>query len=99
VELNGLNVEAWSALGLAYLGLEDLGSAIEANHKLLDIKPDDFASHKNLALLYRRIADLEHSLEHAQRAIELAPVQEVPALRRFLQEIKEANERGQRPVG
>jgi len=96
VELNGLNVEAWSALGLAYLGLEDLGSAIEANHKLLDIKPDDFASHKNLALLYRQIADLEHSLEHAQRAIELAPVQEVPALRRFLQEIREAIERGQR---
>jgi len=95
VELNGLNVEAWSALGLAYLGAGDPGSAIEANHKVLDIKPDDFAGHKNLALLYRQIADLEHSMEHAQRALQLAPVQEVPALRRFLQETREATERGQ----
>jgi tetratricopeptide (TPR) repeat protein len=63
----------------------------------LTSKPDDAASYRNLAQLYQQMGLLKAAIEHAQRAVELSPRSEWPALQSLLEQLKTELEASQQP--
>lgn len=71
------NSAALLTLGMAHMGLGQIGEARDATEKALHIKPDSADGHYNLAQILISILppDAEGAREHYQRALELgAPV-------------------------
>lgn len=73
---------------LAQLGRLD--EAIEVNRKVLFYFPKDLISRRNLAVLFREKGDLQNAIEWANRAREVSPENERPALDTFIAELEAA---------
>jgi tetratricopeptide (TPR) repeat protein len=86
---------ALSALGYIYNNQGNLKGAIEANEKVAQLAPNDLATRRNLALLYRDLA-LQTSdplvrtkaIEEARVAMALAPANERPAFAQLISELE-----------
>jgi tetratricopeptide (TPR) repeat protein len=80
------SVPAWSAIGYAYSQLGQLDRAIDANNRILQTKPDDYNTLKNLALLYGEVNNPGDAARYAQLALAGAPEQDKAGLRQYIEE-------------
>jgi len=80
--------QIYSSLGYIYARTERLPEAIEANQQVLESLPNDFDSHKNLAILYQQLGQIDQALVHAQAALEVAPEESKPDIEAFINQLK-----------
>jgi Tfp pilus assembly protein PilF len=64
--------------------------AILENLEVLKISPKDYASHKNLAILYQQADRLADALNSAKTALTVAPDSEKAALQAFITQVEAA---------
>ena len=81
-------VQAHSALGYVYSKQGRLEEAVRENLLVLAISPADYASHKNLAILYQQLGRNAESLAEAKAALENAPQEERSALESFIAQME-----------
>jgi cyclophilin family peptidyl-prolyl cis-trans isomerase/Flp pilus assembly protein TadD/ribosomal protein L40E len=86
--LDASNPVVHSALAFIYAKLGNTDRAITENLAVLDLLPDDYNSHKNLAILYRQKGDIAKAIAAAEEALTLAPEQELAALETYLEELR-----------
>lgn len=79
--------KAWDVLGYLYAQLGETEKAIHANQQALEIDSDSFNNHKNLALLYQEQGRVDEAIAEAQKAWELAPKDEKPALETYIMQL------------
>ncbi|HEY84519.1 MAG TPA: tetratricopeptide repeat protein [Chloroflexi bacterium] len=80
--------QIYSSLGYIYARSNRLPEAIDANNKVLESLPDDFDSHKNLAILYQQSGQIDQALAHAQAALEVSPEENKPDIEAFINQLK-----------
>jgi cyclophilin family peptidyl-prolyl cis-trans isomerase len=90
--LDPSNPVVHSALAFIYAKQGDTDRAITENLAVTELMPDDYNSQKNLAILYRQTGDIAKALSAAEKALALAPDQEVTALQLYLEELKTMQE-------
>ena len=56
---------------------------------MLELAPNDYATHKNLAMIYQQLARLEEAIAAAETALELAPESDWPALEDFIVQLRQ----------
>jgi cyclophilin family peptidyl-prolyl cis-trans isomerase/Flp pilus assembly protein TadD len=88
LSLDASNPVVHSALAFIYAKQGDTERAITENLAVAELMPDDYNSHKNLAILYRQTGDITKALSAAEKALALAPEQETAALQLYLEELK-----------
>jgi len=88
LSLDASNPVVHSALAFIYAKLGDTDRAITENLAVTELLPDDYNSHKNLAILYMQEGDIAKALSAAERALALAPEEEVGALQVYVEELK-----------
>ncbi len=76
------------ALAHIYTRLGDTDRAITENLAVIDLLPDDYNSYRNLAVLYVQEGDIAKALSAAEKALTLAPEQDVAALEQYVEEIR-----------
>ena len=76
--LNPNLVVAHSALSFIYAQQGRLEEAAQENLTVLQAVPDDFASLKNLAIIYRQMRRYDESLEYARLALDSPRTDEPP---------------------
>jgi len=76
------------ALAHIYASLGDTDRAITENLAVIDLLPDDYSSHKNLAVLYGQEGDIAKALSEAEKALALAPEEDVAGLEQYIEELK-----------
>ncbi len=81
------NLPALSGKALALSRLGRTEEAINVTRQALQIAPNDYATHKNLALLYQEVGEYEQALQAAQAALASASETERPAIEVFIQEL------------
>jgi len=64
--------------------------AIDANLKVLELRPNDLSALQNLALLYKKTGDYDNALKFAEKALEVAPESQKPSLQALINQIKQA---------
>ncbi|GIW08180.1 MAG: hypothetical protein KatS3mg060_2985 [Dehalococcoidia bacterium] len=86
---------AHSALGFIYNAQGNTRAAIEANETVAALAPNDLATRRNLALLYRDLANQTNdpaartkAIEEAKVAMNLAPANERPAFAQLIAELE-----------
>jgi tetratricopeptide (TPR) repeat protein len=79
--------ERWSGKALALARLRRLPEAIEANRRVLAIKPGDVTAHRNLAILYRETGQVDAAVLEAQAALGRATPEERGDLERFIESL------------
>ena len=89
VELDRGNVMAHSALAYTYAKLNRLDEAITENLTVVGLAPNDYYSHKNLAILYQQKGQIAEAISGAEQALALAPESEKPALQTFINQMKQ----------
>ena len=85
---NPNTAQIYSSLGYIYARTNRLPEAIDANNKVLESLPNDFDSHKNLAILYQQSGQLDQALAHAQAALEVAPEKSKPDIEAFIKQLQ-----------
>ncbi|HXQ20740.1 MAG TPA: O-antigen ligase family protein [Candidatus Acidoferrales bacterium] len=80
---------AWSGKALALARLNRFPEAIAANRRVLALHPGDLISHRNLALLYKQIDQLDSALSEAQAALAVAHGNDRPGLEALIAELTE----------
>jgi tetratricopeptide (TPR) repeat protein len=65
-----------------------LEEAVEENLTVLQVFPNDFISHRNLALLYQQIGRTAEATEHAQAALEFSPEGDKEALQAMIDQLQ-----------
>lgn len=65
-----------ASLGLAYLAVQRPEDAKRVLLRALEVRPDAFRTHGNLAAVLLELGELDAALSHAQEATRLAPMQE-----------------------
>lgn len=80
---------AQNALGIEYGRCGRLEDAAAAFHRVIELAPDEWTGHYNLALTMLRSGDPQRAVENARRALQLAPAQ--PAVNMFLDYLGAAN--------
>ncbi len=55
---------------------------------MLEIKPSDYASHKNLAILYQQLGRIDEAIAEAEAALSLAPENDRASLEAYLAQLK-----------
>ena len=90
--LDPSNPVVHSALAFIYAKQGNTDRAITENLAVTELMPDDYNSQKNLAILYRQKGDIAKALSAAEKALALAPDQEVTALQLYLEELKTMQE-------
>ena len=88
LSLDSSNPVVHSALAFIYAKQGDTDRAITENLAVTELMPDDYNSHKNLAILYRQRGDIAKALSAAEKALALAPEQELAALEQYLEELR-----------
>jgi rhomboid protease GluP len=83
------SIHGYSALGVIYAKMGRMAEAIRANQRVLDLAPDNLATHRNLALLYRTTGQMPQALIHARRALALAPPEQRQALEKFISRLRQ----------
>jgi tetratricopeptide (TPR) repeat protein len=66
-----------------------LAEAVRQNHRVLDLEPNDLVSHRNLALLYRAMGQIQRALVYAQRVLEIIPPSERQAVENFIAQLRQ----------
>jgi cyclophilin family peptidyl-prolyl cis-trans isomerase len=77
-----------SALAFIYARLGNVDRAITENLAVTELLPEDYNSYKNLAILYRQKGDIAKAVSAAERAVALAPEQELSAIQLYLEELR-----------
>jgi tetratricopeptide (TPR) repeat protein len=88
LDLDDRLLPALSGKGAVLLQLGRLDDAIAANRRALEIRPGDFISRKNLAVLYRDKGALESAANEARAALAVAPKNERDALQQFIADVE-----------
>ena len=88
IELKPGEITGLSGRAYALAKLERLEEAINANIAVLNAHPNDYNSHKNLAILYQQIGELEISRQAAQNALSVANEQQKPEMETYLEHIE-----------
>ena len=88
IELQPNDITGWSGKAYVLAQMGRTNEAINANIKVLESFPDDYNSHKNLAILYQQVGDLELSRYAAQNALTLATEEQKPEMQGFLSQIE-----------
>ena len=88
LSLDSSNPVVHSALAFIYARKGDTDRAITENLAVTELMPEDYNSHKNLAILYRQRGDIAEALLAAEKALALAPEQELAAIELYLEELK-----------
>ena len=84
-------MKAQSLLGLIYFQLGRFQEAIDANLKVLGMRPSDLGAHRNLVILYDKIGRRDNAIKHLESAIYYAPPQEKQQLEQVLKQMKSGN--------
>jgi tetratricopeptide (TPR) repeat protein/O-antigen ligase len=94
-ELDPTQPAAFSALGFIYNSQGNTRAAIEENEKVAALAPNDLATRRNLALLYRDLANQTNdptarakAIEEARLAMSMAPANERPAFAQLIAELE-----------
>ncbi|MCS7059974.1 MAG: tetratricopeptide repeat protein, partial [Anaerolineae bacterium] len=87
ISINQNNTQAYNVLTYIDQQLGDVASAISATQALIDLNPGDWNAYKNLALLYRDANQPDLARRAAEKAIELAPEDQRPALQAFIAQL------------
>ncbi len=82
--------QIYSSLGYIYAKIGRIQDAIDANNKVLQILPNDYDSHKNLALLYQQTGQLDQAITQAQAALNVAPKNAQTDLQTYIDQLKAA---------
>lgn len=82
--------QIWSSLGYIYAQTGRIQQAIDANNKVLQAIPNDYDSHKNLALLYQQTGQLDQAIAHAEAALNVAPENVKADLQTYIEQLKAA---------
>ena len=85
---SGKSLPAISGKALALVKLHRVTEAIAANSQALRIAPQDYASRKNLALLYEQVGDLPQALSFAVAAAAVGDASEKNAIDAFVGELQ-----------
>jgi len=84
--------EAHSSLGYIYSQQGRLQEALEENLIVAQLRPNDFSTRKNLAILYQHLGQLDEAIAQAKKARELAPEKERAAMDTLIQHLQQAKE-------
>ncbi len=82
--------QIWSSLGYIYAQTGRIQQAIDANNKVLQTIPNDYDSHKNLALLYQQTGQIDQAIAHAEAALKVAPENVKSDLQKYIDQLKAA---------
>ncbi len=63
------NAQLYGFLGMAYARSGDLQGAVDANVKVLEAQPSNYAAMRNLALLYRDLGNTDQAIDWAERSV------------------------------
>jgi tetratricopeptide (TPR) repeat protein len=85
---SGKSLPAISGKALALVKLHRVTEAIAANRQALQIAPQDYASRKNLALLFEQVGDLPQALSFAVAAASVADASAKSAIDVFVGELQ-----------
>ena len=85
--------QIWSSLGYIYAQTGRIQQAIDANNKVLQTIPNDYDSHKNLALLYQQTGQLDQAIAHAEAALKVAPENVKSDLQAYIDQLKAAKDK------
>jgi len=84
--------QAQSTLAYIYAQQGKITQSIEANLKLAmsaaHNDPNLWEIHKNLALLYQQVGDLQSAIRHAQIAASIAPTDTQPQLQAYAMQLR-----------
>ena len=83
--------DAYSGLGYVYSQVGDLESALAAYLTTVDLRPRSFNERKNLAILYQQMGRTEDAIREGNRALDLASVDQRPAIEGFLSQLDALN--------
>ncbi len=84
---NPAALEGWTGLAFACTRMGDLGCALEASLRALEIRPDDLPTRFNVALLLGKTGDTQQAMVLAERILAEAPPQADAAVEKLLQEL------------
>jgi len=88
---NNVNpAQVLSSLGYIYAQTGRIQEAIDANTQVLQYVPNDYDSHKNLALLYQQQGQLDQAITHAESALQVAPENVKADLQTYIDQLKAA---------
>lgn len=73
VNLDGRHPSAWTALGRAYLALDQVDAAIDAHLKQIDVNPQCPGVYENLGLAYFRKEKRDEAIEAFKQQIDVDP--------------------------
>ncbi len=82
--------QIWSSLGYIYAQTGRIEQAIDANNQVLKTIPNDYDSHKNLALLYQQTGQIDQAIAHAEAALNVAPENVKTDLQTYIEQLKAA---------
>ncbi|MBI2849006.1 MAG: O-antigen ligase family protein [Chloroflexi bacterium] len=77
----------YSNLGEIYYRKGKIQESIDENLKLTKIAPNDIVTHRNLAILYQQIGNIDKAREEANIALSLAPKDQQGSLQAFIAEL------------
>jgi tetratricopeptide (TPR) repeat protein/O-antigen ligase len=73
-------IQTYLHLGETYTAIDKLSQAAEAYQKAIEMAPDSYEGHKDLASVYLQLSRLDEALEEAKTARNLAPEEERSSL-------------------
>ncbi|MEA3400756.1 MAG: tetratricopeptide repeat protein [Armatimonadota bacterium] len=82
VELDPRLARAWSMLGLARLDCGDPEGALQALRRAVEVEPDYYESHMNLAEGLSAAGEFDEAIQAALRSVDLSPSPQAEALTR-----------------
>lgn len=91
VEVNPQASQAINVLTYIDQQLGDLTSAISLTIAYIEQNPQDWTGYKNLALLYRDTNERDLARQAVEKAIQLAPQDQLPALQGLLDQLSASN--------
>ena len=78
----------WKEAGQISAALGSLDEAIKQFNRALNLQPDDFESHRNLALLHKAIKQYPQALGHSHAALDLAEGEDRAEIESLITELK-----------
>jgi tetratricopeptide (TPR) repeat protein len=90
ISVNAQAMQAYNVLTYIDQQLGDLTSAISTTLVYIEKSPQDWNGYKNLALLYRDANQIDQAKQALQKAIDLAPADQKPALQNLLDQLNAA---------
>lgn len=80
----------WKEAGQISAALGNLDEATKQFNRVLRLQPDDFESHRNLALLHQALKQYSQALDHSRAALDLAEDEDRIEIESLISELKQA---------